>query len=50
MSKQKTRAPKGTLRRALTYLRGYRLYLFFSLLLALVSVALTLYLQLNKIN
>ena len=44
MSKQKTRAPKGTMRRALTYLKGYRLYLFFSLLLALVSVALTLYL------
>ena len=34
MSKQKTRAPKGTLRRALTYLRGYRLYLLFSLLLS----------------
>lgn len=44
MSKQKTRAPKGTLRRALTYLKGYRRYLLFSLLLALVSVALTLYL------
>jgi ATP-binding cassette subfamily B protein len=44
MSKQKVRAPKGTLRRALTYLKGYRRYLLFSLLLALVSVALTLYL------
>ncbi len=44
MSKQKNRAPKGTMRRALTYLKGYRLYLVLSLLLALVSVELTLYL------
>ena len=44
MSKQKTRAPRGTLRRVLSYLRGYRLYLLFSLLLALFSVALTLFL------
>lgn len=42
MSKQKTRAPRGTLRRVLSYLRGYRLYLVFSLILALSSVALTL--------
>ncbi|MBO5326984.1 MAG: ABC transporter ATP-binding protein [Clostridia bacterium] len=44
MSKQKTRAPRGTLRRVLSYLRGYRLYLLLSLLLALFSVALTLFL------
>ena len=43
MSK-KTRAPRGTLRRVLTYLRGYRVYLALSLLLALLTVALTLWL------
>ncbi|MBQ8716953.1 MAG: ABC transporter ATP-binding protein [Clostridia bacterium] len=42
MSKSKTRAPRGTLRRVLSYLRGYRLYLILSLILALSSVALTL--------
>ena len=42
MSKQKARAPRGTLRRVLSYLRGYRLYLVLSLILALSSVALTL--------
>lgn len=38
------KAPKGTLFRVLSYLRGYRLYLLASLLLALGSVALTLWL------
>lgn len=42
MSKQKARALRGTLRRVLSYLRGYRLYLVLSLILALSSVALTL--------
>ncbi len=44
MKKQKNRAPRGTLRRVLSYLRGYRIYLFLSLLLSLFSVALTLWL------
>ena len=44
MSKQKNRAPKGTLRRVLSYLKGYRIFLLLSLLLATVSVLLTLYL------
>jgi len=43
MSK-KARAPRGTLKRVLTYLKGYRIYLFLSLLLAFASVVLTLYL------
>ena len=38
------KAPRGTLKRVLTYLRGYRLLLLASLLLALGSVALTLWL------
>ncbi len=38
------KAPKGTLRRVLSYLRGYRFYLFASLLLALCSVILVLWL------
>ena len=42
MAKQK--APKGTLKRVLSYLRGYRFYLFASLALAVTSVALTLWL------
>ena len=44
MKQQKKRAPKGTMRRVLSYLKGYRLYLFLSLLLAALTVALTLYL------
>ena len=44
MSKQKARAPRGTLRRVLSYLKGYRIFLVFSLLLAFASVVLTLYL------
>lgn len=44
MAKSKTRAPKGTLRRVFSYLKGYRFYLFCSLLLALCTVALTLWL------
>ncbi|MBE6702629.1 MAG: ABC transporter ATP-binding protein [Ruminococcaceae bacterium] len=44
MKKQKSRAPRGTMRRVLSYLKGYRVYLFFSLLLALACVILTLYL------
>ncbi|MBQ3483033.1 MAG: ABC transporter ATP-binding protein [Clostridia bacterium] len=36
------RAPRGTMRRVLSYLRGYRVYLALSLLLALASVVLTL--------
>ena len=42
--KKKNRAPKGTLRRVLTYLRGYRTYLALSLLLSLATVILTLWL------
>ncbi|MBO7342354.1 MAG: hypothetical protein J6U87_06695 [Clostridia bacterium] len=38
------KAPKGTLLRVLSYLRGYRSYLFISLVLAVSSVALTLWL------
>ena len=38
------KSPKGTLRRVLSYLSGYRFYLAASLLLALASVALTLWL------
>ena len=38
------KAPKGTLLRVLSYLRGYRSYLFISLALAVSSVALTLWL------
>lgn len=40
----KTRAPRGTMRRVLSYLRGYRVYLALSLILSLATVALTLYL------
>jgi hypothetical protein len=36
------KAPKGTLARVLSYLRGYRFYLLISLVLAISSVALTL--------
>ena len=43
-NKQKTRAPKGTMRRVLSYLKGYRIYLGLSLLLSLATVALTLWL------
>ncbi len=42
--KQTSKAPRGTLARVLSYLRGYRFYLFLSLLLAVSSVALTLWL------
>ncbi len=38
------KAPRGTMKRVLAYLRGYRFYLFLSLVLALSSVALTLWL------
>ncbi len=44
MAKQTKKAPKGTLKRVLSYLRGYRIYLFTSLVLAVTSVALTLWL------
>ncbi len=44
MSKAKAKAPKGTARRVLSYLRGYRVYLILSLLLSLATVALTLWL------
>ncbi len=45
MSKEKLKkAPKGTMKRVLSYLRGYRFFLLLSLLLALASVALTLWL------
>ena len=44
MAKQAKKAPKGTLKRVLSYLRGYRFYLFTSLVLAVASVALTLWL------
>ena len=43
-NKVKNRAPKGTMRRVLTYLAGYRIYLALSLLLSLATVALTLWL------
>ena len=43
-NKIKNRAPKGTMRRVLTYLAGYRIYLALSLLLSLATVALTLWL------
>ncbi|MBR2010410.1 MAG: ABC transporter ATP-binding protein [Clostridia bacterium] len=43
-NKVKNRAPKGTMRRVLTYLAGYRIYLVLSLLLSLATVALTLWL------
>ena len=36
------RAPKGTMRRVLSYLKGYRLLLFISLLFSLISVAMML--------
>ncbi len=39
-----SKAPKGTLARVLSYLRGYRFYLFASLALAVSAVALTLWL------
>ena len=42
--KPTAKAPKGTLARVLSYLRGYRLYLLISLVLAISSVALTLWL------
>ena len=38
------KAPRGTLKRVLAYLRGYRFYLFASLFLAVSSVGLTLWL------
>lgn len=44
MSKKK--APKGTLRKVLRFIAGYRLYVLFSLLLACGSVVLTLYIPL----
>ncbi|MBQ9098867.1 MAG: ABC transporter ATP-binding protein [Clostridia bacterium] len=44
MSKQKARAPRGTLKRVFSYLKGYRFFLIFSLFLALVSVISALYL------
>ena len=44
MAKQAKKAPRGTLKRVLSYLRGYRFYLFTSLILAVASVALTLWL------
>ena len=44
MAKQTKKAPKGTLKRVLSSLRGYRFYLFTSLTLAVTSVALTLWL------
>ena len=47
MSKRKKtvkRAPKGTLRRVFSYLRGYRFYLIASLILSALTVALTLWL------
>ena len=44
MSKQK--APKGTLRKVLKFISGYKLSVFLSLLLAALSVALTLYIPL----
>ncbi len=44
MSKAKNAAPRGTLRRVLSYLKGYRIFLFLSLLLAFATVVLTLYL------
>ncbi len=42
--KSPQKAPRGTLRRVLSYLRGYRFFLVCSLLLALGTVALTLWL------
>ena len=36
--KQVKKAPKGTMRRVLSYLKGYRFFLVTSLLLALFSV------------
>ncbi len=44
MAKQAKKSPKGTLKRVLSYLRGYRFYLLASLALAVSSVALTLWL------
>ncbi|MBQ9802461.1 MAG: ABC transporter ATP-binding protein [Clostridia bacterium] len=44
MKNKKKRAPKGTMRRVLSYLKGYRIYLALSLLLALATVGLTLWL------
>ena len=44
MAKQIKKAPKGTLKRVLSYLRGYRFYLLASLTLAVSSVALMLWL------
>ncbi|MBE6604281.1 MAG: ABC transporter ATP-binding protein [Ruminococcaceae bacterium] len=43
MTKVKQTAPKGTWRRVLSYLKGYRIFLVLSLLLALVTVGLTLW-------
>ena len=40
---EKTRAQTGTLRRVLRYVKRYRLWLVLTLLLAIVTVALTLY-------
>ncbi|MBQ2757127.1 MAG: ABC transporter ATP-binding protein, partial [Clostridia bacterium] len=44
MAKAKQTAPKGTWRRVLSYLKGYRIFLVLSLLLALGTVGLTLWL------
>ncbi len=44
MKKSTNKAPRGTLLRVLFYLRGYRAYLIFSLILSLLTVALTLWL------
>ncbi|MBE6595909.1 MAG: ABC transporter ATP-binding protein [Ruminococcaceae bacterium] len=44
MSNKKNKAPRGTLRRVLSYLRGYRVFLAISLLLSLATVLLTLWL------
>ncbi len=41
-TRQSQKAPRGTGRRVLSYLRGYRFYLFASLFLALVTVLCTL--------
>ncbi len=42
----KTKAPKGTLRKVLTFISGYKLLVFISVLLSAVSVCLTLYIPL----
>ncbi|MBR3767361.1 MAG: ABC transporter ATP-binding protein [Clostridia bacterium] len=42
----KTKAPKGTLKKVLGFISGYKLYVLISMLLAAGSVALTLYIPL----